>query len=158
MRHAWLFLLSSQYAQPMAKLYYLLTVIFVPYLGLSQTPVGRWKTIDEETQEAMAVVEIAERNNQLYGKIIRLYPRPNEEPDPVCKKCPQNDYRYLKKIIGMEILKDLKKDGREYSGGNVLDPKVGKIYRCRIWLEGETLKVRGYWGIFYRTQTWLRAE
>ncbi|MEQ9415709.1 MAG: DUF2147 domain-containing protein, partial [Cyclobacteriaceae bacterium] len=45
-----------------------------------------------------------------------------------------------------------------YSGGTILDPKVGKIYRCRLWIEGDNLKVRGYWGPFYRTQTWDRFE
>ncbi len=142
----------------MAKLCLLCFVLFIPFAGLSQTPIGRWKTVDEKTQEAMAVVEITERNNKLYGKIIKLYPQPNEDPDPICKECPPGDYRYLQRIIGMEILKDLKKEEGTYSGGNILDPKVGKIYRCRIWLEGETLKVRGYWGIFYRTQTWLRTK
>ena len=142
----------------MYKLLLVYLAISFPGVVLSQSPVGRWKTIDEDTQEAMAIVEIEERNNQLYGKILGLYPRPNEDPDPVCKKCPPGDSRYQQKIIGMEILKDLKKDDDAYSGGNILDPKVGRIYRCRIWLEGESLKVRGYWGIFFRTQTWLRAE
>lgn len=142
----------------MTKLSFVYFALLMPSLGASQTPVGLWKTIDEKTQEAMAVVEITERNNTLYGKIIKLYPRPNENPDPICKECPPDDYRYHQKIIGMEILKDLKKAEGYYSGGNILDPKVGKVYRCRIWLEGETLKVRGYWGLFYRTQTWMRTE
>ena len=62
-----------------------------------------------------------------------------------------------KKIIGMEIIKDLVKDSDEYGEGTILDPEVGKIYRCKIWVEGGSLMIRGYWGPFFRTQTWLKV-
>jgi uncharacterized protein (DUF2147 family) len=42
--------------------------------------------------------------------------------------------------------------------GTILDPESGKIYQCKIWLEGEDLKVRGYWGPFFRTQTWKKVH
>ena len=58
----------------------------------------------------------------------------------------------------MEIIKGMKKSGDEYSEGNILDPEVGKIYSCKLWIEGNDLKVRGYWGPFYRTQTWHKAN
>jgi uncharacterized protein (DUF2147 family) len=57
----------------------------------------------------------------------------------------------------MEILQKMKKAGDEYSEGNILDPENGKIYRCKLWLENGDLKVRGYWGPFFRTQTWKRV-
>ena len=89
---------------------------------------------------------------------MRLFPQPNEDPDPVCDKCDPSDPRFKKKVIGMEIITGLSKNDQEYSGGEILDPENGKIYRSKIWLEGKDLKVRGYWGPFYRTQTWLRTE
>lgn len=59
----------------------------------------------------------------------------------------------------MEIIKDMTADDDGgYDGGTILDPKVGKIYRCRLWLEANKLKVRGYWGPFFRTQTWDRFD
>jgi uncharacterized protein (DUF2147 family) len=42
-----------------------------------------------------------------------------------------------------------------------MDPKDGKVYRCKIELDGDgALKVRGYVGVaaFGRTQRWFRAE
>jgi uncharacterized protein (DUF2147 family) len=45
-----------------------------------------------------------------------------------------------------------------YDEGDILDPEIGKIYRCKVWVEGNTLKVRGFWGPFYRTQTWQQAD
>lgn len=124
----------------------------------SQSVVGKWRTIDDETGEPKSIVEIFQKDGQVYGKIIRLFRKPTEDQDPICDKCEKDDDRYNKKIIGMEILTNMKKDGDEYAGGTILDPKVGKVYRCRIWLEGEKLMVRGYWGPFFRTQTWAKFE
>lgn len=116
---------------------------------------GKWVTIDDGTNEAKSVVEIFEHNGQYYGKIIRIFSP--EDPDPICDKCPLEDGRYQKKIIGMEIIRNMKKVGDEYVDGSILDPEEGKVYRCKLWLEGAELMVRGYWGPFYRTQTWRKS-
>ncbi|MFZ5970225.1 MAG: DUF2147 domain-containing protein [Bacteroidota bacterium] len=120
--------------------------------------VGKWRTIDDETNEPQSIVEIFERDGKVYGKIVKLFRQPGEDPDPVCDECEKEDDRYRKKIIGMEILRNMVKAGEEYAEGTILDPNNGKIYRCKIWLEEDELKVRGYWGPFYRTQTWLKAQ
>jgi uncharacterized protein (DUF2147 family) len=64
-----------------------------------------------------------------------------------------------KPVVGLVILKDLslKKDG-SYGGGTILDPNDGKVYKATVWVEHGKLKVRGYLGIFHRTQTWLKAS
>jgi uncharacterized protein (DUF2147 family) len=125
---------------------------------LGQTPIlGKWKSIDDKTGELKSIVEITERGTKLYGKIIKIFPKPTEDQDPICSKCPAEDDRYNKKILGMEIIQDMKKDDDEYVGGHILDPEVGKIYRCKLWIEDGTLKVRGYLGPFFRTQTWQRV-
>ncbi len=124
----------------------------------AQSILGNWKTIDDETNEPKSIVEITERNGKFYGKIIKLFRKPGEDPDPLCTECPESDSRYNKKVLGMEIIQNMTTDDNEYSGGTILDPKVGKIYRCRLWVEAESLKVRGYWGPFYRTQTWQRSN
>ncbi|MGE0590545.1 MAG: DUF2147 domain-containing protein [Cyclobacteriaceae bacterium] len=133
-------------------------LLAAPLLGLSQSIVGKWVTIDDETGDKKSVVEITERNEKLYGTITKLFRKPGEDPDPVCDECPVDDERYNKKVIGMEIIRDMSPDGNEYSDGTILDPKVGRIYRCRLWLDGENLKVRGYWGPFFRTQVWQRSN
>jgi uncharacterized protein (DUF2147 family) len=124
----------------------------------AQDVTGKWKTVDDESGDERSIVDIYEKNGKMYGKVVKLFRVPGEDPDPVCTKCDDSDDRSNKKIIGMEILRDMKKSGDEYSGGNILDPKNGRIYRCSIWVEGNELKVRGYWGPFYRTQTWMRAQ
>ena len=139
-------------------------LIFLPLLCLlnstaySQTVVGKWQTIDDNSGEVRSIVEIFENGEKVFGKIVKLFPKPTEDPDPLCDKCDSEDPRYNKKVIGMEIIRGLKQEGQEYSGGDILDPENGKVYRARIWLDGKDLKVRGYWGPFYRTQTWRRAD
>jgi uncharacterized protein (DUF2147 family) len=132
-------------------------LFFLSTVAVAQNTVtGKWKTIDDGTGEAKSIIEIYERDNKVYGKVIKLFRKKGENQDPVCDECDEDDPRYKKKIIGMEVLRDMVKDGDEYADGDILDPKDGKIYRCKIWLEGADLKVRGYWGPFYRTQTWKR--
>jgi uncharacterized protein (DUF2147 family) len=142
----------------MKNLLPLLALFIVNLAGAQTEIVGKWKSFDDETLEAKSVVDIFEKNGKFYGKIVKLYRNQTEDPDPICTECDADDPRFNKKIIGMEILKDMKRNGNEYSDGTILDPKNGKIYKCKIWLEGADLKLRGYWGPFYRTQTWKKTE
>jgi|SRR5690606_10588150 uncharacterized protein (DUF2147 family) len=136
-----------------------LIFLFFSLSAFSQTPVlGQWKSIDDNTGETKSIVEIFERGGLIYGKVIKIFPKPSDDPDPVCNECDQKDERFKKKILGMEIIRKLKKEGSEYSGGDILDPEVGKVYRCKIWLDNTDLKVRGYWGPVWRTQTWKRVS
>ena len=73
-------------------------------------------------------------------------------PDPALRSRPD---------LGLELLKDFTFDGDDvYSGGTVYDPKNGKTYSCKMTLEGNTLKIRGYIGIslFGRSETWTRVK
>ena len=122
------------------------------------SPIGFWKTIDDATGKAKSIVEIWEENGKVYGKIVKLLSPPT--PDPVCAKC-EGELKDAK-IVGLTILKDLKKDGDEYSGGRVLDPDNGKTYKCTLAVVegGQKLKLRGYLGIslLERTQYWQREQ
>jgi uncharacterized protein (DUF2147 family) len=124
------------------------------------SPVGRWTTIDDETKKPKSVIAIWEENGKLFGKIEKLFLEPNEKQDPVCDKC--EGALKNQPILGMVIMRDLKKDDDEWSGGTILDPKNGKTYKCKIAVEdgGKKLKVRGYIGmsLLGRTQHWVRAE
>jgi uncharacterized protein (DUF2147 family) len=141
----------------------ILLVAFVlgTFLSFSQSIVGKWKTIDDETGKAKSIVEITiKKDGKLYGKIVKLFREAGEEQDPKCTEC--TDYRKDKKIIGMTIITGLKKDGDEWEEDDaILDPKNGSIYDCKIWLDEnnkDILNVRGYIGFFFRTQTWHRVK
>ena len=136
----------------------ILPFIIASFLTHAQSTIfGKWKSVDDETNEVKSIVEIFEKSGVIYGRILKIFPKSGTEQDPICDKCSEDDERFKKKIIGMEIIKDMKKSGDEYTHGSILDPEVGKIYSCTLWIDGTNLKVRGYWGPFYRTQTWHRA-
>lgn len=135
----------------------LIPLIMLANVCFGQSPVGKWTTIDDNSGEERSVVEIFEKNGKLFGRIVKLFQKPGDDPDPVCDDCQNDDPRYKKKIIGMEIIRNMKSSGKEYSDGDILDPESGKVYRCRLWVEGNALHVRGYWGPFFRTQTWKRS-
>ncbi len=117
---------------------------------------GKWKTIDDNTNEPRSIVEIYQKNGEYFGNIIKIFTKLGEDPDPICEEC--TDYRKNKKVIGMEIISSMKKDEDVFSGGKILDPEDGNSYRCKMWLDNEgNLKVRGYLFFFHRTQTWLRV-
>ena len=120
--------------------------------------VGKWKTIDDKTNEPKSIVQIYEKDGKYFGQITELFRKPGEDPDPVCDKCPDDDPRKDQLTKGMIIIKDLVQDGDEYEGGTILDPKDGKIYTCKLWVEDGKLRVRGYIAFFFRTQTWQRVE
>lgn len=126
----------------------------------SQSSVLRkWKTIDDETGKPKSIVEVYEEDGKAYGRILKLFREPNEEQDPLCNKCDEDDPRHNQRVIGMVIISDLKwdDDDAEYEDGTILDPANGKVYDCKLWVDEDTgnLKVRGYIYFLYRTQTWL---
>ncbi|MCB0773090.1 MAG: DUF2147 domain-containing protein, partial [Flavobacteriales bacterium] len=63
-----------------------------------------------------------------------------------------------KPVLGLEIIRGMVRDGEEWNDGTILDPDNGKVYDCKLWVEGDKLKVRGYIAFFFRTQTWLPAD
>lgn len=141
----------------MKNVFLLIAVLFITSTYAQKTVLGKWKSIDDETGKALGIVEIYEEDGKIYGKIIDiLIPK---DKNKTCEKCPGEDKD--KPILGLTIIKDLTKDGNEYNGGHILDPKHGKLYKCYINLEDDDkLKIRGYIGIslFGRTQYWHRVK
>ncbi len=131
-------------------------LLFVSLFVSGQSIVGKWKTIDDNSGKPRSVVEIYEQGDKFFGKVLKTYPEPGEDPDPICDEC--EDHRKDQKIIGMEIITDMRYDQKdnEYRKGEILDPENGNIYDCKLWVDEEgNLRVRGYLLFFYRTQTWL---
>lgn len=126
----------------------------------SQTPVGVWQTIDDNTHQPKALVQISQsEDGTLSGKVIKGL-NPADKPGKRCTAC--TDERKDQLILGMTIIKNMKQDGDKWDGGNILDPENGKVYKCNMHLEdgGQKLVVRGYIGfsLIGRSQTWIRQD
>jgi uncharacterized protein (DUF2147 family) len=140
-----------------------LVALALPLLGspagaAPPSPLGYWTTISDDGKEKQAVVLIEGQGDQLSGKLVHIF-NPAKRNDK-CDKC---DGAFQgKPIVGLRFMWGLKPDGSEWSGGSVLDPSTGKVYRCFIEpIEGgKRLKVRGYFGlsVLGRTQYWVRAS
>ncbi|MFN3021628.1 DUF2147 domain-containing protein [Chryseobacterium sp. TY3] len=129
--------------------------IFISAMSFAQIE-GKWKTIDDETGKAKSYVEIFKKSDgKYYGKVAQLLIKPT---DPNCTGC--KDDRKGKPILGMEVIRGLSKDGNEFTGGTITDPKNGKTYKCTVTKDGDKLNVRGYMGISLigRTQTWQKVD
>lgn len=122
------------------------------------SPVGRWKTVDDKTGKVKSIVAISERDGRLFGTIERLFDPP--VPHPTCLLC--SGSLKDKPLVGLQVLWGFQADGSGWSGGQVLDPETGKIYHATLAVEdgGKQLRLRGYIGITLlgRTQRWQRAE
>ena len=141
----------------------LLLLLAAP-MARAQSPVGYWRTIDDETGDARSIVQVYEQDGEIYGKIVKVLKvsdkaKRNEEGQVICTTC-EGD-RHNQPVEGMVFIKGLEKDGDTYKGGTIFNPEDGKTYKAKMKVNDDgDLDVRGYVGIslFGRSQTWEPAE
>jgi uncharacterized protein (DUF2147 family) len=134
-----------------------------------KTALGVWKTVDDETGRVKSHVEIYKSGNKYEAKIVQLLDKQTLKDsgeksfaDIKCTKCPA-EHGKGQTMHGLKMIWDMEKESDKWAGGKIMDPKKGKIYTCTFWMDdedssGDTLKVRGWVGFFYRTQTWYRVK
>ena len=123
------------------------------------TPVGTWRSIDDDTKQPKAQIVVTEQAGVLTGRIEQLL-RPGADPKALCDQCSGD--RKDKPMLGLEIIRGAKKaEGKDvWEGGRILDPEKGKDYSLRLTPVdgGQKLEVRGSIGPFWRTQVWQRVK
>lgn len=142
----------------LSALLFIVLLSVVPTWARGPSPAGNWRTFDDQTGRERGLVHIDEKNGVVTGSVVSTVDP--AEAAHVCDKC--DDDRRGKPLIGLEIIRGMQADGEGWSGGRVLDPETGGIYRGKMHLEdgGSRLVLRGYLGIslFGRSQTWIRAS
>lgn len=139
------------------KLQLILVLILLFGLNLqAQSVLGTWQTVDDETGEKKALVEIYKNGDEIFGKIVEIFDKTKR--DFPCKFCEGDDHN--KPILGLNIIKGMEKDGEYYRDGSITNPENGKVYDCRLKLtdDPDILQVRGYVAFFYQTQYWERVN
>ena len=136
--------------------------VFAFYLVMTfssqgQSILGKWKTIDDETGREKSIVELYKEDGKIFGKVVKLLLP--EDQGKLCEKCEGAEHN--KPIEGMVIVKNMElDDDNTYEDGTIFDPKKGKKYTCKMWIEDDEpnkLNVRGYIAFLYRTQYWYRV-
>jgi uncharacterized protein (DUF2147 family) len=131
-----------------------------PVPAQTPDPSGLWKTVSDRTGQADSLVRIVEINGEFRGTVVTVFSPPADSPNPVCELC-EGELKG-RPVIGMTILRGLRREGERYTGGEILDPDDGKVYRCAVTVieGGKKLEVRGYIGIplLGRSQVWQRME
>ena len=154
-----------------------LVVVFVLVSGFcfAADPVeGYWISWDEKTGKATAGWEIYTVGDKLFGRILSVADHPQDVKATNC----QESYKGFNvsgkvnqmTVVGTSWIFDLTLDRGKvgnWSGGSIIDPDGGKMYKCKITYHPadgkkykvETLEMRGEIGLgIGRSQYWQRSS
>ncbi|MEO8667172.1 MAG: DUF2147 domain-containing protein [Bauldia sp.] len=132
-------------------------LLAMPVKAAGPTAVGLWEQSDDNGRVGGWFL-IYENGKVFEGALAKMFPKPGEDPNPICKKC-KGDQKNAPSL-GLVMIKGMQRDGLSYENGTILDPRDGTIYKARMEVspDGNELTVRGYLGIplFGKSQIWKR--
>jgi uncharacterized protein (DUF2147 family) len=118
---------------------------------------GKWISSDKNL-----IVEVYKTGDHFKAKIVWFDDDPSKPMGEWCDKNNPNPALRTRKILGMDVLSDLKYDAgsKSWEDGMIYDAKHGKEWNASAHIDKDgLLKVKGYWHfkLFGRTMTFKRV-
>lgn len=142
----------------MRKTFLALAVLAVPLLASAadNSPIGRWKTLDDETGKVMTIAEVYQaQNGKLAAKIVEAV----SPAAAICSKC--DGAKKGKSTVGMPILWNLSPITGGWGNGEGYKPSQGMSFKAKsikLVDGGNKLEVTGCKFVFCKTATWVRVR
>jgi uncharacterized protein (DUF2147 family) len=118
---------------------------------------GFWESDDSDGHPA-AWFYFVEKFQAYEGRLVKMFPKAGTPNVPNCLKCTGDQTNAP--MMGLVLVKQMKRDGLRYEDGTILDPRNGSVYHAQMEIseDGQQLSVRGYIGVSLlgQTQVWTR--
>lgn len=115
---------------------------------------GVWRTADQQ-----AAIELYPCGPNLCGRLV-WYVEKRTGPDAGLDSRNPDETQRGRRLCGLLMLGNFRREGDGWTGGRVYDPESGNTYSGTITPDGrDRLNLRGYIGIplLGRTERWTRA-
>lgn len=134
------------------KKLWIIFVLFSCSVFAAEDISGFWKSLND-SGESQCVFGIYEYQGTYYGKIIGTYDN-GEMTDTIYKPIGRAEGVVGNPhMCGLDIVYGLEDSGGSFKG-KIVDPNKGNVYNCELWIQGNSLIVRGKLFIFGKNITW----
>ncbi len=146
-----------------AAAFFVLFLVQAVFVQAADNILGLYKQMDDKSGKPETIVLLYSYQGKIFGRMMASY----DETTGAIKDTIYEQKSKAEKLegdpayCGMDYLYNLEDKGKEYRG-EIIDPRDGKVYDCRIWRDSNKLIVRGQLKTFGfllgRNQTWLAAS